>query len=522
MPYSYPESVKRINAHLADLDNIEVVPLTREINLDNLSEKKCRRIYGAHIYTFPSGFVDLASMPLDKEGDAEKYKRTIQATHLYQREVSRIVEKADICDATRIHFQGVKLHALIYHPIENAEKIAAHAVLMQWVLEDFVRQVFNPAYEKLDDVALMGGADIGHAIGTRNGEKTDRELLFLGSPANHAAKILEAETLRIATRLYDKLPEDLQEWCVSDEDGNYHLLIPDQSELDEILDDYGVKWDREASRKRLDDDKKQFPLCDIEYSDANAKIIFDRLGITNNKRANAVSFFADVTNFTAYIDAAENLEDQQSALRLFHLIRREMALVVGEDHEGVRVQFQGDRVQGLFHVPKDKAEEFVVESLKAAAGLQTSLEIIKPKFNNTGSLDLAIGCDLGTTLASNLGERGHRDRICLGRAVETAAQREEDLDGGQTGISKEMYALLPAALKKIFIWDTEKGCYSAKNQTARGLDLLLNSDKSEDLATVQTTPQGTVVTPRPIGSTTPGRIVPVAASYAATTDAQKR
>lgn len=518
MGWIYRTSQERVGKHLQELGDIEVKAMAREMKLENLTEKKCRRIYGAHVYTYLSGFPDLASVRLESEGDFEKYKRTIQAVHLYQREVSRIVEDGKMFDAARIHFQGIKLHGLIYRPIENAEKIAAKALLLLLVQDDFVRHVFNPAYPKLDDMELMGGADIGHAIGTRNGEKGDRELLFLGSPANHAAKIMRPGLLRVAARLYDKLPCDLQAWCSKQNDGDYLVSAPCQDALDAALEEYDIEWDRKASAKRLEDDKTQFPLCDIEYSDAKVKVDFDLLSIRNNKRLKAVSLFADVSGFTAFIDAADTEAKQQVALRVFHLIRREMAVVVGTDYEGVRIQFQGDRVQAVFHVPVDDEAKYCEEAVSASGGLQSSLEdVIKPMFPEmpvVKALKLAIGCDSGRTLGSSLGTRGHRDRICLGRPVEDAAEREEDLDGGQTGISAGIYNELPKALQGAFCWDEARECYVASNLTTAAIQDYLDAEPIDAGAPVIVRPGsgGACVKPTKPGTCGPG-VIPVASSY---------
>ena len=518
MGWIYKTSRERVGKHLLELGDIEVKAMAREMKLENLSEKKCRRIYGAHVYTYLQGFPDLASVPLDCEADFEKFKRTIQATHLYQREVSRIVEDGKMFDAARVHFQGIKLHGLIYRPIQDAEEIAGRGLLLLLVLNDFVDEVFNPAYPKLDDVSLMGGADIGHAIGTRNGEKGDRELLFLGSPANHAAKIMRPGLLRVAARLYGELPCDFKAWCSKQRDGDYQVTVPSQDDLDEALEKYDIKWDSQASAKRLAEDKKQFPLCDIEYSEAQVKVDFDVLGIRNNKRLEAVSLFADVSGFTAFIDAADTEAKQQVALRVLHLIRREMATVVGTDYDGVRVQFQGDRIQAVFHVPIGAEAKYCLEAVLASGGLQSSLEqVIKPMFlqvPEVQALKLAIGCDNGRTLGSNLGTRGHRDRICLGRPVENAADREEDLEGGQTGISAEMYNELPSALQAAFCWDDKSECYVASNLTASAIQDYLDAEPIDAGAPVIVRPGsgGTCVKPTKPGTCGPG-IIPVASSY---------
>ncbi len=271
--------------------------------------------------------------------------------HLYQREIGHIVSK--IFESVRVHFQGPKLHALCYRPIRKDEKLATRAVLLQLVLKDFVASVFNLAFPKLGDFSVAGGADLGEAVGTRNGMKSDRELLFLGAAANYAAKIIAgAGALRITEELFQSLPDDLQDICDLCEDGHYKIQSQSRSELDDLLEKYNIEWDRDESTERINDDKRAFPLPSIEYSDATALIDLDALGISNNKRVLAASIYADVTGFTVYVDDARGTDREEEALRVFHAIRREMARVVRDDYKALRIQFQGDRLQGYFICPK--------------------------------------------------------------------------------------------------------------------------------------------------------------------------
>ena len=78
---------------------------------------------------------------------------------------------------------------LIYRPIRDAGEIAAKACSPAADPRP-LRVVFNEEFTDLSDAEIQSGADIGDAIGTRNGMDGDRELLFLGRPANHAAKLL--------------------------------------------------------------------------------------------------------------------------------------------------------------------------------------------------------------------------------------------------------------------------------------------------------------------------------------------
>lgn len=465
MGWKYEKSLERIGKHLDNMGEIEIEKLVREADLNSLlSETRCREIHGAHVYVYVTNFSRIATESIP---DETEYKRFIQAVHVYQREVSHIVEK--IFDGLRVHFQGPKLHALFYRPIDKTEKLATKAFLLQLVLKDFVSSVFNPAYPLLDNFSIAGGADVGDAIGTRNGRRDDRELLFLGAPANYAAKIISsAGRLRVSKRVYDALPTDLRELCPgTDDDEVYQINALSQKELDALLEKYDVKWDRAKSEERVKEDKRNHPLKDIKYSSAEVLIDLDSLSIWNNKRALAASLFGDVTGFTAYIDRAETDEEKRKALRTFHVIRKEMATVVSVDYNGLRVQFQGDRVQGLFHMPKDEESKIATEAVDAAVGLQSSMEkTIKEKLPEAKELRLAVGVDIDTTLVSRLGTRAHRDRICLGAPVENAARHEEKCSGGQIGVSKRVYDALPERLSKHFEYDSGVGCYVADDLTA--------------------------------------------------------
>lgn len=512
MSWDIERSRERIKKHLDGLGEIEIEKLVREADLDSLlTETCCREIFGSHLYVAVSNFPQLAS---ETTSDTD-YRRLIQAVHIYQREVSRLVEDAESYDGLRVHFQGPKLHALFYRPIDDAKELATRAFLLQLVIRDFVRNIFNPAFPNFDNFVVSGGADIGSAIGTRNGQKADRELLFIGAPANRAAKIIRGNGyLRITDLLRDSLPKSLQERCEAVGDGNDYRILPvEGDDLRELAEEHGHSWDAEKSEERVEDDKKAFPLKDIEYSCATERIDFDELGIRNNKRVNGASSFADVSGFTAYVEAAADRDAQRSALRGFHAIRREMATVIKSDFAGVRVQYQGDRVQGLFHVPKDEHAAVSLEAVESAAGLHASMELtLKEALPDAKPLHLAIGIDRGNTLASKLGTRGHRDRICLGHAVEQAAEHEERCNAGETGIGEAIYKFLPEAIQGAFKWSDDQGCYVATGLTVQKLGRLRKAkiyDRSEAV-TVASSAAGTVISS---GGTGSGRQVIPSRSY---------
>src|SRR5260370_28632182 len=173
MRWNYQRSEERIRKHLEDMGEIHVEKLRKEADLEQLlSETTCRDIYGAHVYIQVSNFARLASDGPYAEDD---YKRLIQGIHIYERAVTRIVEGFG---GVLVHFQGPKLHALFYRPIDDGEQLAVRAVLLQLVLKDFVKTIFNPAFSDCDDFTIAGGTDLGNAIGTIDGLNADPELLL--------------------------------------------------------------------------------------------------------------------------------------------------------------------------------------------------------------------------------------------------------------------------------------------------------------------------------------------------------
>lgn len=474
MAWKYDTSKQRIEKYRDSLGEITIEKLKKEANLQTLlTPTNCREIYGAHTYVHVSNFAKLASAEID---DEDEYKGFIRMVHIYQREVGHIIE--DIFDGVRIHFQGAKVHTLFYRPIDDGGAIATKAVLLQATLKDFVKNVFNPTFSDYDDFEIAGGSDLGNAIGTKNGKHGDRELLFLGAPANYAAKIISSHgRLRLTDRVYDELPDNLKEICneVSGEDNLYQISVT-QSKLDELLEEYEIDWDRDKSQERIDADLEKFKIEDIDYSSAKTLIKIDDLGITNNKRVKAASIFGDVTGFTAYIDGATTVTKQKECLKNFHVIRNEMAKVVTEDFDGVRIQFQGDRVQAIFHLPEDNGADIATDAVDAAVALQSSMEkTLRACLTGISSLEMAVGVDMDTTLVTKLGEHAHRDRICLGEPVETAASKEERCAGGEIGITSEVYGELPDRLKNHFSWDKSKGCYVAAGLTT---DKVTNAEKA--------------------------------------------
>ena len=452
-------SYNRIDQYVTSLGSkpIRISPLKKHLDLGVvLSEVQCRRIYGAHVYASLPAFAQLASQVDGIEGSNDM-RQLIQAIHLSQSEIFRIVEQ--VFQEYQVHFEGPKLHAVVCQPFGQQTAIAARAVLLQLVLGEFVQRVFHEVFPRYRSMTFASGTDLGKTVATRNGRKKNRELLFIGSAANYAAKIINAEDPlpRLTQEIYRVLPKHLQDLCepakakASLQTQIYHLIPPDRRALQDLLDRYEIPWKPEESRAILIRAKHECALADNQHGPARRRIDVPSLSISNNRRVLAASLFADLSGYTHFIEDAEQTHTLEAALRLLHVIRREMSSVVQEDYAGLHIQFQGDRIQGLFHLPRNDEGAIALQAVSAAIGLQSSMECtLKACLPEAEPLHLAIGVDIGETLVSRLGVRRHRDAICLGQAVEGAAELEEGCGAGQIGISRRVYEALPGEMRRRF------------------------------------------------------------------------
>jgi class 3 adenylate cyclase len=506
MSWDQKKSTERVQTDLDNLPEIEVKKLEREADLENLlSATNCREIYGAHAYLDVANFSFITALGENEDS----LKSFVKAVHIYQRQLAWIVEI--VFDGIRVHFQGSRLHVLFYRPIGDGKTLATRTVLAMLVVRDFLRYVFNPSFPAFTNLAVRAGADIGTVIGTQNGMRGDRELLFIGSPANDAAKILDSG-LRLTSRVYNNLPKELQERCeLVDETAKiYRVATVGKDDLDALLKDNGITWNRKEAEDRVASDVKAFPLKDIAFVSANEPIDFDTLSIYTNKHILSASLFADVTGFTHYVASATTDEAKEEALAAFHVIRSEFTRVATHDMNAVRVQFQGDRMQALVHLPKGDGKAIAQKATDLAIWLQSAMEMVVRKVvPGTTGLHIAVGVDMGEVVATRLGQRGHRDRIVLGTSVLAAAANEERTTAKQVGISKLIYEQLSDDLREYFSWSPTAKCYVAADLTVTTLErkkeaakyanvgaaVNVSSSGSTFRVTREEVPRGTTVVP---------------------------
>jgi class 3 adenylate cyclase len=471
------KSKERIEKIDAGIPPIEVSPLQRKMDLNNVTLGKPKMVEGVHLYVAVANEAAHVTDLLDPT-DRDAAQAPLRAVHLWQREVGRIV--CTDFDAAKVHFQGTRLHAIVYRPVGDSDEIITRAVALAHAIEMTTRLAFNEVLGDEAGFKVASGASFGDTLATRSGSRGDSELLFLGNAANHGAKAIKSDVrLRVTPEIAETIVAYVDDAETTDDGDGYYRVKLGRDAVESIVERYKLGWSLDQSRKRIEADLSNTPLDKVGVSKATANIDKDRLSLANSKLNDAASLFGDVDGFTATVEAATTDVEKEDLIRRFHVIRAELRHVTVQDFDTLRVQYQGDRIQALRHMPHDDEADRALRAVRLAAAWQSSMEETLPSvLVGLADVHLAVGLDVGATIVSRLGERGNRDVICLGKPVRRAAKIQGKLDGDEVGISDGVRKLLPGRVADLFTWDSSKNCYVA--QGLRYNDVIL-AEEAEKL-----------------------------------------
>jgi len=454
---------------------LTITDVVKEIDFELISKTAPRRVVGTHFY------VDVANYNgLLRAADEVEAEELLRLLHIFAREVSKIV--GSDFDAQKVHFQGPRLHALSYRPVGDDSRITAKALLACLAIRHAVGQ-FNDVFELsgTTEWKVAAGLDHGVCVATKNGSDGDRELLFLGSPANHAAKILRDSGIRMTGAVHELLPADFNPYLGQSvvDDSWYVSAAPEA--VEQLAESFGWDWSLKKTRTRLEDAAEKYTTGCVTVSGVEEKIDKDKLGISNTKGIKGASLFADVDGFTGYIDSLSREDpDLVEAVRAFHVLRGVMRDTAVQDFEAVRIQYQGDRMQALGYRPVDDDESIAFEAVALAAALTSVADKVVPQVVSPAAAKrLAIGIALGDVLVSKIGEHGRRDMVSIGGSTAAAAAIQQRLDGGDIGIDSELRSQLPSWLQGMFTWSVHARAYVKKDLQYEDLMLLAQSEKTD-------------------------------------------
>ena len=185
MTWDAKRAEARIQKFLATVPAVESgVVLAKDArargDLDALPIRRTSLVEGAHLY---GQLLDFDEIVADQGEETEKsHARLLQFLNDYYRLWDAIVFGED---GHRVDYHGARLHAVVTEPTGNANEQVAQAVALAYKL--------NSAASELGvahgiAARIRFGIDHGRCLSMTTGRSHERDTLYLGSPANYAAK----------------------------------------------------------------------------------------------------------------------------------------------------------------------------------------------------------------------------------------------------------------------------------------------------------------------------------------------
>lgn len=403
------------------------------------------------------------------------HERAMRLLHLYYSAADRVIEASA---AQRVDFHSGRVHAVV---LERGTQGVTRETLAEAIafIDDF-KQVADAANRELAKSEFNAffriGVDVGTCVAINNGTGYEQEPMFLGSAANHAAKlasgnvsgvyvsdkvrnILGFQGLGIFNKLHSLSEVEIAANSAR-RDANDQLVFGVQDRR-RFIEDVVDNWRDEIRKGNLPDftdptfhfSYKEPPLSDIDYAE---------LQPSRSIRMPLVSIFADLSGYTSYIDQAVASGNIREAVRALSVIRQEFQNVVEEDFGGRKVRFIGDCIHAvLAEGSRTETDERKSVSLAAqcAGGLHSSFALCKEELGKLDSLGLAIGLELGPTPISRIGIRGDRSvRIASSIATTRSEQMQHDCEHNGVKFGPDALQVAPAALEDLL----DKNGYSAE------------------------------------------------------------
>jgi class 3 adenylate cyclase len=450
--WNYNRAKAQIEARLNQVKIVEICDYTRETSLKSIPSNKAYRMHAVHLYV---DILNLAEMlnSTDVEGET-CHKRTLRFLNLHYRAAHRVLAE---CGVIRVDFHNQRLHAVIAKPYgEEDESTRVHkAVAIGQLLIDVLAET-GDYDEHIADAKVRIGIDTGRALAVNNGRHGNREPLFLGKPANVAAK-LASNGSKVGIYLSDEAREAIGLPALG---GDKPLSTPLTTEqIEGSQEDASLLVSASDVIEEWHEDNEQNPIGAFEFARPTpplSTLDITKLTPGNSRRTEAVSIYADLDGFTAYVDAHID-DNSEDVVRCLHVLRSEMDRVIMSDFEGRRIRFIGDCVHGLLvegTAQTTDVEKTISSAVICAGGLRSSfelaLEVLTDDGVEVGDLGLAIGLEFGPMVVSRLGMQGDRVRCAVSRGVLASEDEQKGCDGTETAIGATAYASGSEAVRQVF------------------------------------------------------------------------
>lgn len=436
--WNHDRAANHVDAKLKDVESVEIADYKRDLSLENIPTNKAYRVHAAHLYADILNLDDMLACT-DAEG-VTCHRRTLRFLNLHYRAVARILSQSEI---RRIDFHNQRLHGAVVRPYgEGSEAARVHrAVAAAQLIIDVLAETGDDD-EQIPNAKVRVGIDTGEALAVNNGRSGGREPLFLGEPANMAAKYAAGSAQGIYLTAGARAAIGLAK---VDNPKTTRLTV---AEIKASQDAADLDCDKDSIVKDWRKDLDANPIGAFEFSGHTPPLRnLDIAALTprNSRRQDAVSLYADIDGFTAYVGKhiSKKPEDVVKAL---HVLRAEMHRVLETDFGGRKIRFIGDCIHGLLCEGTAQTTEIQATISTAAlcgGGLMSSfalaLEKLRSNGVDTGGLDLQIGFEYGPMTVTRLGLQGDRIRCSVSRGVRISETEQLRCAAGETAIGQTAY-----------------------------------------------------------------------------------
>ena len=444
-------ATKRIDTRLSEvkLKDIEIRDYVRDTNLSDLPRTVAYRVHGVHLYADILNLADMLNVTA-VEGET-CHRRTLRFLNLHYRAVYRILQRLDVL---LVDFHNQRLHSVVIKPYDSEVNRLHRAVATAQLIIDVLSKTGEDADHPAAKVRV--GIDSGEALAVSNGRRGHREPLFLGEPANHAAKrsgggraggIYLTNVARKALGLTEAANQDTTPLTATE-----IKTSQDAAKLGVTVDEIVKEWK---------DDLDKNPIGVFEFTGHTppySTLDIETLSVKNSRRQDAATVYSDIDGFTQYV--ADNIGSEDGAkhvLRALHVLRSELDAVLHTDFSGRKVRFIGDCVHGLLvegTAQTTDAEETISNMTLCGAAMRSSFDLALEKLDEDGTdasaLGLAIGFEYGPMTVTRLGMKGDLVRCSVSRGVLAAEGEQHRCAGTETAIGAVAYGAGNDAIRAVF------------------------------------------------------------------------
>lgn len=422
----------------------------------NIPPSQAVLVDGVHVYV---QLIDYHPVLTDAQREREeRYMRALKFLHTHYSATDQVVVEYQV---QRVDYHGPRLHAVVATPtgksseIERVRKALDFAMAMKRMIEVTGDKVLGGEFK----TRVRIGIDTGMAVAVNSGRGDEPEPLFLGNPANYAAKLADGEDAGIfpsdrvrailgMSRMGDLSTQKRSAFLQDRAAMNFVTRTMSDQRIETVAEGVKSTVEPQVRAAEFRFHRHEPPLSSIRYAD---------LMPSNTIYMEMLSVFADIDGFTAYVQRCIDTGNVKELVSNLHVIRKELAAVLKSDFGGRKVRFIGDCLHGLVAegtVKETDPAATIQTSVLCAGAMRSSFELCQAKLPGIAGLGLAIGMEYGSTPVTRLGTRGDFSvRCATSRAVSESERLQSELEGDETALGAKALAKASHRVKKLFNLD---------------------------------------------------------------------